>query len=84
MPLPATIDAERTALARIVTGLFALLGLGNGIAPQRIARALHRAVGLVLRPAESAVRRLVYLVSLTISAKPAAPRPMPWHASLLL
>ncbi len=78
LPLPATIDAERTALARIVAGLFALLGLGNGIAPQRIARAAHRAIAIMLRPAESAVRRLIYLVSLSITAKPAiTKRPMP-------
>lgn len=83
MPVPATIDAERTALARIVAGLFALLGLNGGFAPQRIARAVYRTVNLVLRPAESAVRRLIYLVSLTIAAKPATPRPMPSNIVLM-
>ncbi len=82
MPLPASINAERTALARIVAGLFAMLGFGNGIAPQRIARAAHRATALVLRPAESAVRRLIYLMSLSITAKPAiTKRPMPANLS---
>ncbi len=77
MPLPATIAAESTALTRIVAGLFALLGLGNGIVPERIALSLHRAIMLVLRPAESAVRRLVYLLSLGIRSKLARTRPMP-------
>ncbi len=82
MPLPSTIAIERTALARIVAGLFALLGLSAGkstssIAQQRIARSLYRTIVTVLRPAESAVRRLVYLMSLTIRAKPALTRPMP-------
>lgn len=81
MPLPTTIDDDRRALARIVAGLFALLGLGNGrfdsIAPQRIARGVQRAVGLVLRPAESAVRRLIVLVSMTLKTKATPVRPMP-------
>jgi hypothetical protein len=77
LPFPAHISDDRKALVRIVAGLFALLGFGNGVAPQRIARAVHRAIGLVLRPAESAVRRLIYLVSLSITARPAATRQMP-------
>lgn len=77
MPLPAAIDDDRKALARIVAGLFALLGLTRNSAPQRIARTLHSAVVCVLRPAESAVRRLVYFLSLSIKAKPAVIRPMP-------
>jgi hypothetical protein len=77
LSLPATIDIEQTALARIVAGLFALLGQGNGIIPERIALSVHRAILLVLRPAESAVRRLVYLLSLGIRSKPAPARPMP-------
>ncbi len=77
LPLPASISDDKTALARIVAGLFAMLGLAGAVVPQRIGRSLYRAVGLVLRPAESAVRRLIYFVSLGISVKPAAARPMP-------
>ncbi len=77
MHLPTTIDDDRKGLARIVAGLFALLGVSGGMAPQWIARAAHRAVALVLRPAESAVRRLIFFLSLTIRAKPATVRPMP-------
>ena len=77
MDLSGMIDDDRKALARIVAGLFALIGLGNGHASQRIARAVHSAIVTVLRPAESAVRRLIYLVSLTIRAKPTLTRPMP-------
>lgn len=77
MPLPANIDDDRNALAGIVAGLFALLGLGNGAASQRIARGVHRAVGLVLRPAESAVRRLIVLISMTLKTTAVPVRPMP-------
>lgn len=79
--LASTINDDRKTLARIIAGLFALLGLSvgqsNKTAPQRITRAVHRAVGLVLRPAESAVRRLIVLVSMTIRAKAIPARPMP-------
>lgn len=75
----ATIAEDRKSLVRIIAGLFGLLGFGNGIAPPRIARAVHRAAVAVLRPAESATRRLVYVVSLIIRIKPAATRPMPSH-----
>ncbi len=77
MPQPSTIEDDRKALARIVAGLFALLRLTEGVAPQRIARAVHRAVVTVLRPAESAVRRLIFFLSLGIRVKPATIRPMP-------
>jgi hypothetical protein len=77
MPLPASISDDQKALTCIVAGLFAMLGLAGAVGPQRIGRSLYRAVGLVLRPAESAVRRLIYFVSLSISVKPAAVRPMP-------
>jgi hypothetical protein len=85
MHLPAAIDRDKQALLRIVAGLFALLGLRADnrdgqhgyIAPQRIGSALHGMIGFVLRPAESAVRRLIVLVSLTLKAKPADIRAMP-------
>lgn len=38
---------------------------------------MHRAIGLVLRPAEAAARQLLYLLSLTLPAKPAPFRPIP-------
>ena len=81
MNLSSDIQSEQTALARIVAGLFALLGLTAGqlrdAAPQRILRSLHSAIGLVLRPAESAVRRLIYILSLDLRSEPLPVRPMP-------
>lgn len=81
MDLFLPISDDRTALARIVAGLFAMLGLTGGrdknSTPQRIARALHGAVVVLLRPAESAVRRLIYVLSLSVKAQPAAGWPMP-------
>jgi len=54
-----------------------MLGFTSVMAPRRIARSVYCAAGFVLRPAESAVRRLIYLVSLSIRVKPATIRPMP-------
>ena len=80
MQLPAhRIEVPRTAIARIVAGLFALLGLTAGSVPERIPLALHRAIRRVLRPAESAVRRLIVVLAriTAVTAPPPRPRPMP-------
>ena len=53
------IKHHSEALKGIVEALFAMLGLDGDDATERIARRLHRAVLRVLRPAESAVRRLI-------------------------
>jgi hypothetical protein len=77
----STIEDDRKTLGRIIAGLFALSGLTAGqfksIAPPRIARAVHRAVACVLRPAESSVRRLIVLVSMTVKTNATTKRPMP-------
>jgi len=70
------IDLNRTAIARLVGGLFALLGLTAGAVPPRIPREVHRAILRVLRPAESAVRRLILVVSRSITVQASSPRPM--------
>ncbi len=77
MPLPQTIDANKSAIARIVAGLFALLGLAGGSVLERIPGELRRAVLRALRPAESAVRRLILIVAKTIKAPASPARPMP-------
>lgn len=77
LPLPETISQHKIALGRIVVGLFALLGLTSGAAPGRIAKALHRTVARTLRPAESAVRRLIVFLAAGKKAKPFALHPMP-------
>lgn len=69
------IERNSEALKGILAGLFAMLGEAGGAA--RIPRALHRAVLAVLRPAESAVRRLIVIAARGLVFKPAAARPMP-------
>jgi hypothetical protein len=63
------IERNRDALAAILSGLFAMLGLA--------ARQLHRAVLRVLRPAESAMRRLIVIAARGLVVKPLPARPMP-------
>ena len=77
MRLPQTIDRNRTALARILAGLFALLGCVDGVLPGRISAALYRNILRVLRPAESAARRLIASLAGHIRLKASPPRPMP-------
>ena len=66
------IDINRAALIRIVAALIALVGLSA-----RIHRPLHRAALRVLRPAESAVRRLIVIAARDIVVTLRAARPMP-------
>ena len=75
MDIPATIDLYKTALLRIIAGLFAMLEAAQA----RIPIALHRNVARVLRPAESAARRLIVtLVKITkLRAPPPRSRPAP-------
>jgi hypothetical protein len=73
------IKRNSEALKGIIEVLFALLGLDGTDAASRIPRSLHSAVLGVLRPAESAVRRLIVIAArgLVVKLKPAAWRPMP-------
>jgi hypothetical protein len=71
------IERNSEALKAIVAGLFALLGLAGGAKMERLPRELHRAVLSVLRPAESALRRLIVIAARGLKAKPAPARPMP-------
>ena len=77
MDLPQTVELNKSAIARIVAGLFALLGLTGAAVPGRIPRELHRSVARVLRPAESAVRRLILFLAKSIHVKALPARPMP-------
>src|SRR6185503_12554804 len=54
-----------------------MLGLAGDVAVMRIPQPLHRAVLRVLRPAESAVRRLIIIAARGLVVKPAPSRPMP-------
>jgi hypothetical protein len=60
------IEINRVALTRIVGELFAMLGVVSGLT-----------LGRVLRPAESALRRLIVIAAHGLVAKPIASRPMP-------
>ncbi len=57
------IKRNSKALKGIIEVLFALLGLDGTDAASRIPRSLHSAVLGVLRPAESAVRRLIVIAA---------------------
>ena len=83
MDIPQAIDLNKTALARIIAGLFALLGLTGGAALARIPIKLHRAVARVLRPAESALRRLIVVLARITNVKAPPPRPRPPPAGIV-
>jgi hypothetical protein len=71
------IKRNSEILAGIVETLFAMLGLDGPETVGRIPHRLHRAVLRVLRPAESAVRRLIVVASRGLVVKVAPTRPMP-------
>src|SRR5215212_2366965 len=62
------------ALKGIIAALFAMLGEAT---VSRIPKSLHSATLLVLRPAESAVRRLIVVAARGLVVKLAPSRPMP-------
>ena len=65
------------ALRGIIEALFAMLGLAGEATVGRIPRPLHTAVLRILRPAESAVRRLIVIAARGLVVKPKPSRPMP-------
>ena len=69
------IKRNSEALKGIIAELFALLGLDDDITLSRISHPLHRAVLRVLRPAESAVRRLIVIAARGLVVKLAPSRP---------
>jgi hypothetical protein len=71
------IKRNSKVLKGIIEVLFALLGLDGTDAASRIPRSLHSAVLGVLRPAESAVRRLIVIAARGVVVKVAPSRPMP-------
>ena len=68
------IKRNSEALQGIIAALFAMLGEAMA---ERIPHPLHRAVLRVLRPAESAVRRLIVIAARGLVVKVAPSRPMP-------
>ncbi|CAN5516763.1 hypothetical protein BH10PSE7_BH10PSE7_01380 [soil metagenome] len=63
MDWASAIERNRQAIMAIVAALFAMLELTGTATVARIPRTLHRAVLRVLRPAESAARRLVVMAA---------------------
>jgi hypothetical protein len=70
------IERNREALLGIVAALLARLGLPGG-ATGFLPRRLHRALLRVLRPAESAMRRLIVIAARGLAVKLPPTRPMP-------
>ena len=70
------IKRNSEALKGIVAELFAMLGLAGEATRLRIPQPLHSAVLRVLRPAESAMRRLVVIAARGLVVKLPASRPI--------
>ena len=71
------IERNSEALIEIVADLFDMLGLAGEAVVARLPWPTYRAVLRVLRPAESAMRRLVVIAARGLVVKLAPPRPMP-------
>ena len=71
------IKRNSEALAGIIEALFVLLGLVGEATVSRIPPSLHSAVLRVLRPAESAMRRLIVIAARGLVVELAPSRPMP-------
>jgi hypothetical protein len=71
------IKRNSKALKGIIDVLFVLLGLDGSDAASRIPRSLHSAVLGVLRPAESAVRRLIVVAARNVVVELVPSRLMP-------
>lgn len=75
------IETNRVALKRILASLVAMVAMADGTLATRLPRRLHSAVLSLLRPAESAARRLVIVVARGITvalpvARPLKPKPV--------
>jgi hypothetical protein len=69
------IERHRESLLLIVAALFAKIGLAeNGGVVERLSRPVYRQVLGVLRRAESAVRRLIFVAARNIVVEPREPR----------
>ena len=71
------IVAVLFAMARIVESTAALTSPASGRGAVTLPRHLYTAIMLILRPAESAIRRLILIAAQGLALKPRASRPMP-------
>jgi hypothetical protein len=83
MDWPLAIERNREPLLRIVATLFAMIGLTETAAVERLSRPVYRAVLGVLRPAEAAVRRLIVIAAQGMVVKPSPIRPAPAGLAIL-
>jgi hypothetical protein len=77
MDWAGAIAINHKALARIVAGLIAILGLANGGAVARLPKPLYRALLVMMRPTEAAMRRLIVIAARGLKVKLRLRRPMP-------
>lgn len=68
------VERNRVILTRIVGEIFALLGLAAGGSVERLPHALYVAAERLLRPAESALRRLIVIAARGLVVKPSRKR----------
>ncbi len=71
------ISRNRDLLLKIIASLYAMAGFAEGAVAEVMPRRIYGALMLVLRPAESAVRRLIVIAAQGLSLKPRALRPLP-------
>jgi hypothetical protein len=76
------IKRNNDALLSVVAALFAMAGIVEGSAATKLPYHIYRGILLVLRPAESAVRRLVLIASRGLVVKPRMPSPVRWGFSV--
>jgi hypothetical protein len=69
------IERWRVPLIGHVLGLFAKIGLAEGVTIERVSKPVYREVLSILRTAESAVRRLIIAAARDIVVEPKPKRP---------
>lgn len=74
MDIALAVERHRRNLLRIVATMFAMIGLAGGESVQRLSPSVYRAVLRLLRPAESAVRRLIVVAARNVVLKLPGPR----------
>ncbi|MGL4488767.1 MAG: hypothetical protein ACRCU5_04905 [Rhizobiaceae bacterium] len=77
MDWPLAIERNRKALQLIIAALYALAGLAEGEVTATLPRRLYQTVLRVLRPAEAALRRLIFISARGLVVKPRPSRPAP-------
>ncbi len=66
MDLDPYITFNRTALLRMIAIVFRSVGLEGGNRPQTLTRLMRSKALMILRPAESALRRLIFVLALEL------------------